>query len=227
MQFNRTTCAQTVRQTLQLNYERHHNIQLRNKQLRDKAGTIAGKVVAAEGRVAKEGSHMMVYTNPCIHDDVYITKMCDTQEIHIWHISSHEYAHQDIHISLYIYIYIYICIYISSHIYIYIYLYSTPGNSHQAQGIWHTRRYTPPHTSVHTQLVHQEAHRPPQSRCIYSLCNRMHEYTNLLTYKCIHGWPTDRNTSPHIHVHTWCVVCTPVGTQTSSHACACIRSLCA
>lgn len=31
-----------------------HNIQLRNKQLRDKAGTIAGKVVAAEGQV--EGS---------------------------------------------------------------------------------------------------------------------------------------------------------------------------
>ena len=25
--------------------------------------------------------------------------MCDTQEMHIWHISSHEYAHQEIHIS--------------------------------------------------------------------------------------------------------------------------------
>ena len=84
-------------------------------------------------------------------------------------------------------------------------IYGTPGDTHQAQGIWHTRRYTSPHTSVHTQIVHQEAHRPPQSRCIYSLCNRMHEYISLLTYTCIHGWPTDRNTSPHINVHTWCV----------------------
>jgi hypothetical protein len=65
------------------------------------------------------------------------------------------------------------------------------------------QRYTSPHANVRTQLVHQEAHRPPHSMCIYSLCNRRHKYTSLLTHTCIHGWPTTGNTSPHINVHTW------------------------
>ena len=151
-----------------------HNIQLRNEQLRDKAGTIAGKVVAAEGRVAKEGSHMMMYMNPCTHDDVHITKMCDTQEIHIWHISSHEYAHQDIHISQYIYIYIYISIYLYICIYIYIYIsiahqeihirhrvYGTPGIHISSHECAHTA-CTPggaqaSSKQVHIQLVQQDA----------------------------------------------------------------------
>ena len=88
---------------------------------------------------------------------------------------------------------------------------------------WHTRRHTSLHTSVHTQLVHQEAHRPPQSMCIYSLCNRVQKYTSLLAYACIHGWPTKRT-----HLPTCArMASTPGGTQTSSHACACIHNLCA
>ena len=47
---NRTTCASDVHAA------QSHNIQLRSKKLRDKAGTIAEKVVAAEGQVANEGS---------------------------------------------------------------------------------------------------------------------------------------------------------------------------
>lgn len=130
---------------------------------------------------------MMWYINPCTHDDVYITKMCDTQEMHIWHISSHEYAHQEIHIRRYTSGYM-----AHQEIHNRHRVYGTPGDTHLLTRVCTHRLYT----RRRTGLLKAGA---------YTVCNRMHEYISLLTYTCIHGWPTDRNTSPHINVHTWCV----------------------
>jgi hypothetical protein len=60
---------------------------------------------------------------------------------------------------------------------------------------------------------------PPDSMCIYSLCNRRHTYTSLLTDTCIHGCVRQEGHKPprtHVHAYT---ICAPKWeyAQTSSH----------